>query len=182
MSAVANENAAGTGVLSWQHALARAVREAAVDVVAYVPDGRLHGVVVSLEERGQLVRTLTREDECVAYAAGFGAAGGRAAVLMQCSGLGNALNALASFPIPYGIGIPLVLSMRGTLGERNPSQVPMGRATLGLLGSLAIQAFPVAAPEAVAPAAAGVFELAYSTGSVAALLLEPALGGTDKRR
>ena len=52
-----------------------------------------------------------------------------AAVLMQNSGLGNALNAFGSFAIPYGIGVPLVLSMRGTLGEANPSQVPMGRAT-----------------------------------------------------
>ena len=51
-------------------------------------------------------------------------------VLMQCSGLGNALNALGSLAIPYGLGFPLVLSMRGTLGERNPSQMPLGRTTV----------------------------------------------------
>ena len=50
-------------------------------------------------------------------------------VMMQCSGLGNALNAIGSLCLPYGIGVPMILSMRGTLGEANPSQVPMGRAT-----------------------------------------------------
>ncbi len=87
--------------------------------------------IAALERRASRVRTLTREEECIGYACGYAAAGGRTAVLMQCSGLGNALNALGSFAIPYAIGIPLVLSMRGTLGEENPAQVPMGRATVG---------------------------------------------------
>ena len=52
-------------------------------------------------------------------------------VLLQCSGLGNALNALGSLVIPYGFGFPAVLSMRGTLGERNPAQMPLGRTTAG---------------------------------------------------
>ena len=105
--------------LGWQRAIAEALVAAGVDVVAYVPDARLRGVISALEG-GPKVRTLTREEECVGYACGFSAAGGRPAVLMQCSGLGNALNALGSFAIPYAIGIPLVLSMRGTLGEENP--------------------------------------------------------------
>jgi sulfopyruvate decarboxylase TPP-binding subunit len=98
-------------------------------------------------------------------------------VLMQCSGLGNSLNALGSLAIPYALGIPLILSMRGTLGEANPSQVPMGRATVGLLDALAIQSFPVAAEEHAGPTAAGVLQLAYETGIPAALILEPQLGG-----
>ncbi len=102
---------------------------AGVSAVAYVPDARLRGVIAALDD-SIAVRTLTREEECVGFACGYSAAGGRPAVLMQCSGLGNALNALGSFAIPYAIGIPLVLSMRGTLGEENPAQVPMGRATV----------------------------------------------------
>jgi sulfopyruvate decarboxylase TPP-binding subunit len=96
---------------------------------------------------------------------------------MQCSGLGNALNALGSFAIPYALGVPMILSMRGTLGEANPSQVPMGRATVGLLSALAIQSFPVAAAEEAGPTAAGVLQLAFETGVPAALILEPQLGG-----
>jgi sulfopyruvate decarboxylase alpha subunit len=145
--------------------------------VAYVPDARLRGIVAALEKGGPRVRTLTREEECVAYAAGFQAAGGRAAVLMQNSGLGNALNAFGSFAIPYGLGVPLVLSMRGTLGEANPSQVPMGRATGALLAALGIQAFPVADEAQAGPVTAGVLRLAFDGRCPAAVVLEPALGG-----
>jgi sulfopyruvate decarboxylase subunit alpha len=165
--------------MPWQEGLARALHDRGVEVIAYVPDGRLDAVARQL---GDVVRTLTREEECVAFAAGYGAAGGRAAVLMQCSGLGNSLNALGSFAIPYRIGIPLVVSMRGTLGESNPSQVAMGRATPALLAGLGIQAFSAHRPEEVAPTAAGVMTLAYDTGMPAALLLEPSLGGRSEAR
>ncbi len=146
--------------------------------MTYVPDARLRGIVATLEtEPPPLVRALVREEECVAYAAGFVAAGGRAVVLMQCSGLGNSLNALRSLAIPYRLGIPLVLSMRGTLGERNPVQVPMGRATVQLLDALGIQSFPLADAGRARTVADGVLELAFSTGAPAAVILEPELGG-----
>jgi sulfopyruvate decarboxylase subunit alpha len=167
----------GLDILPWQQAIADALQAGGVDTVAYVPDARLRGIVAALENGGRPVRTLTREEECVAYAAGFQAAGGRAAVLMQNSGLGNALNAFGSFAIPYGIGVPLVLSMRGTLGEANPSQVPMGRATPALLAALGIQAFGVADAAQAGPVTAGVLTLAFEGHSSAAVVLEPALGG-----
>ncbi|HEY1480406.1 MAG TPA: thiamine pyrophosphate-binding protein [Gaiellales bacterium] len=162
--------------LPWQRAIADALVEAGVEAVAYVPDARLRGIVSALEGR-TLVRTLTREEECVGYACGVTAAGGRSAVLMQCSGLGNALNALGSFAIPYALGIPLVLSMRGTLGEENPSQVPMGRATVALLATLGIQSHPVADPARAGPTTTGVLASAYAAGTTGAVILEPALGG-----
>lgn len=167
-------------VRPWQAALAGAIRDAEIELVAYVPDGRLVGVVAALIERGQQVRTLTREEACIAYAGGYAAAGGRPAVLMQCSGLGNSINAIASFLIPYGIGVPLVVSMRGTLGERNPSQVPMGRATPALLAALPVQAFGASSAQTIRSTAAGVFELAYSTGAPAALLLEASLDADER--
>lgn len=164
--------------LEWQAAIADAIRDSGADVVAYVPDARLRGIVQALDAGdGPLVRVLTREEECIAYAAGFAAAGGRPVVLMQCSGLGNSLNALGSFAIPYSIGIPLIVSMRGTLGEANPSQVPMGRATRQFLDALGIQSFPVAVEDRAGQTAAGVLTLAFETGTCAAVILEPELGG-----
>jgi sulfopyruvate decarboxylase subunit alpha len=162
--------------LDWQREIAAAIVEADVDVVAYVPDARLRGIVAALETH-TTVRTLTREEECIGYACGFTAAGGRTAVLMQCSGLGNALNALGSLAIPYALGIPLVLSMRGTLGEENPAQVPMGRATVALLDALGVQSFPVSDPQAAGPTMRGVLASAAHAGTTGALILEPALGG-----
>jgi sulfopyruvate decarboxylase subunit alpha len=96
---------------------------------------------------------------------------------MQSSGLGNAINALGSLAVPYRLGIPLVVSMRGTLGEANPSQVPMGRAAAPLLSALGIQAFSLRAAEAAHDATDGVLTLAYDAGECAALMLEAELGG-----
>jgi sulfopyruvate decarboxylase alpha subunit len=163
--------------LGWQQAIAREILEAGVESAVYVPDARLRGIVAALSDGGLVPHALTREEECVGFAAGYVAAGGRAVVLMQCSGLGNALNALGSLAIPYALGIPMILSMRGTLGETNPSQIPMGRATVGLLDALAIQSFSVAAEEQAGSTAAGVLQLAFETGAPAALILEPQLGG-----
>jgi sulfopyruvate decarboxylase subunit alpha len=79
--------------------------------------------------------------------------------------------------VPYRLGIPLFVSMRGTLGEANPSQVPMGRATVPLLSALGIQAFPVRTPTDATAVTEGVLTLSYEAGECAAMLLEAELGG-----
>ena len=164
--------------LPWQTGIADAIRHGGVKTVAYVPDARLRGIVAALQgDGGPRIRTLTREEECLAYAAGHLAAGRRAMVLMQCSGLGNALNALGSLCVPYGLGVPMVVSMRGTLGEGNPAQVPMGRATPALLAALAVQTFDLIDPARAGAMTAGALELAYRTGTGAAVILDSILGG-----
>jgi sulfopyruvate decarboxylase subunit alpha len=166
----------GEAWVPWQKDVADCLWAAGADTVAYVPDSRLSGVVAALGER-TLVRSLTREEECVAYATGFAAAGRRSAVMMQCSGVGNMLNALASFTIPYGIGLPLIVAMRGTLGESNPSQVPMGQATPGLFAALGVQTFEAVREAEVGALVKDVLTLAWDTGRPAAVLLSPRLGG-----
>jgi sulfopyruvate decarboxylase alpha subunit len=163
--------------LHWQRTIADTLVARGVTVAAYVPDTRLQGILRALAGHGVLMRSLTREEECVGYAAGQRIAGGRPVVLMQSSGLGNALNALGSLAVPYRLGVPLLISMRGTLGEANPSQIPMGRATALLLGALGIQAFSVRSAAAARQATDGVLTLAFDAGECAALLLEPELGG-----
>jgi sulfopyruvate decarboxylase subunit alpha len=163
--------------LDWQLAVADTLTAQGVTVAAYVPDTRLQGILSRLADNGAVMRSLTREEECVGYAAGRRIAGQRPVVLMQSSGLGNALNALGSLAVPYRLGLPLVISMRGTLGEANPSQVPLGRATVQLLGALGIQAFSLRSPAAAAEATAGTLTLAFEAGECAALMLEAELGG-----
>jgi sulfopyruvate decarboxylase subunit alpha len=163
--------------LDWHSAIADTLVAAGITVAAYVPDTRLQGILSLLADSGVSMRSLTREEECVGYAAGQRIAGQRPVVLMQSSGLGNALNALGSLAVPYRLGLPLVVSMRGTLGEANPSQVPLGRAAAGLLSTLGIQSFPVRTAAAAAQVTAGVLTLAFQAGECAALMLEAELGG-----
>lgn len=166
-----------TSPLDWAGAIADALVRRGVTVAAFVPDTRLQGILAGLADRDICLRSLTREEECVGYACGQRLAGKRPVVLMQSSGLGNAINALGSLVMPYRLGIPLVVSMRGTLGEANPSQVPMGRATVPLLTALGIQSFAVRAPAEATRVTEGVMTLAYEAGESAAMLLEAELGG-----
>lgn len=161
----------------WQRVLADELLGAGADAFAVVPDARVSATAKALSERGATTRLLPREEECVGFAAGHAFAGGQPCVLMQCSGLGNCSNALGSLVLPYELGIVLVLSMRGTLGEGNPSQVPMGQATHGILDALHIQRFSLRSPDAVATVARGACTLAYKARQACAIILEPELGG-----
>ena len=160
---------------TWQERLADELVEAGVEVAAWVPDKRLSPIATRLAERGIPLRTLTREDECFGYAAGHRAAGGTPLVLIQCSGLGNSLNAIGSLVIPYGLGFPVVISMRGTLGERNPAQMPLGRTTVTMLGALGVQSFPLCRADAVAPVVKGALAVADGARVLAPILLDAEL-------
>jgi sulfopyruvate decarboxylase subunit alpha len=161
--------------LTWHERLADELVAAGIEVAAWVPDKRLAPIGIRLAERGIPLRTLTREDECFGYAAGHRAAGGTPLVMIQCSGLGNSLNAIGSLVIPYGLGFPVVISMRGTLGERNPSQMPLGHATVAMLEALGVQSFSLTSPEAVAPMVKGALAVADGARALAPILLDAEL-------
>ena len=76
-------------LLDWQVTIADTLAARGVTVAAYVPDTRLDGILTRLEERSVSLRSLTREEECVAYAVGQRIAGRLPVVLMQSSGLGE---------------------------------------------------------------------------------------------
>lgn len=160
---------------TWQEALAGALVAAGVETAAWVPDKRLAPIAAALAGHGVAARTMTREEECVGYACGHRAAGGQPLVLFQSSGLGNAVNAIASLAVPYGLGFVCVVSMRGTLGEGNPAQVPMGRAAVPILATLGVQSFPLRRREDVAAVAEGAARLAHEARQVVAIVLEPEL-------
>jgi sulfopyruvate decarboxylase alpha subunit len=163
--------------MAWQAVIADTLTACGVTVAAYVPDTRLQPILARLADNGVRMRSLTREEECIGYAAGQRIAGKRPVVLMQSSGLGNALNAIGSLAVPYRLGLPLVVAMRGNLGEANQNQIPLGRAAMSLLGALGVQSFRVRSPAAAEPVTAGVATLAFDAGECAAIILEAELGG-----
>lgn len=110
------------------------------------------------------------EGEAVAFAGGVWLAGGQAAVLMQNSGLGNAVNPLASLAVPFGLPMLLVISWRGQPGRPDAAHhLPMGEATPGLLELLGIRTWIVS--EEADPAAL----VAEATAHMAASRLPAAL-------
>src|SRR4030095_9399490 len=79
-----------------------------------------------------------REDVAVGLAAGAWFASRRPAVLMQNSGLGTSLNALASLSLMYGLPVLLLVTWRGYAGKDAPEHLLMGEISPGLLDMMRI--------------------------------------------
>ncbi len=85
------------------------------------------------------------EGEAVAVAAGAWLGGRGACVMMQNSGLGNAVNPLTSLNHPFRIPALLVVTWRGEPGRKDePQHTLMGRVTGALLDTIEVPhgAFP----------------------------------------
>ena len=168
-------NAAPT--IDWPQDIYRALGDAAVRQVAYVPDAG-HSRLLKLcaaDARMRMV-SLTTEEEGVALAAGAWLGGERAVLLMQSSGVGNCINALAMIET---CRFPLltVITMRGEFGEFNPWQVPMGRATPGTLELAGVNVRRVSMAGDVGATVAGAARLAFSSYCAVAVLLSQQLIG-----
>ena len=90
---------------------------------------------------------VTREEEGFGICAGAYLSGKKPAILMQNSGLGNSVNVLASLYQLYKLPILMIMSHRGTEGEFMSAQVPMGKATPGVLDALEIAYINPQTPE-----------------------------------
>ena len=106
---------------------------------AGVPDSILKGVVSSLMERGEhCYLPAVREDDALGMACGAYLAGKKPVVLMQNSGLGTSLNALASLHLIYKIPSLLIISWRGYGGVDAPEHIVMGDACTKILEAVGI--------------------------------------------
>jgi sulfopyruvate decarboxylase alpha subunit len=123
------------------------------------------------------VITATREEEAVGILSGAYLAGESGALLMQNSGLGNCVNALASLNVAAQIPLVMVISHRGDLGEYNPAQVPMGQAAERILEALEVRTSQPHTVEAFESEADGLIKLAYTRSLPVAFLLPNDLTG-----
>lgn len=148
------------------------LKRAGIDFVASVPCVNLKDLLPMIADDPEIVYVpVTREEEGVGMCAGAWMGGMRPALLMQNSGLGNSINALASLDLLYGIPLLMVISHRGGLGEKIIGQVPMGRLTEPILELMGI---PYYAPQP--DSAEETIALAWETSEIecvpAAILLE----------
>lgn len=107
------------------------------DFFTGVPDTILGGIISHLTEE-RLYTAAVREDEAVAMASGAYLGGKIPAVLMQNSGLGNALNVLASLNLIYQIPCLLLISWRGFQGKDAPEHLVMGQTMTELLDTIKV--------------------------------------------
>lgn len=118
------------------------LKSSGIDFVASVPCINLQYLLKLIDADPEIVHVpVTREEEGVGLCAGAWMGGKRPALLMQNSGLGNSINALASLDFLYGIPLLMIISHRGCEGELIVGQMPMGRLTPTLLDSMEIPRF-----------------------------------------
>src|SRR5512139_1858395 len=99
-------------------AIHRGLKRAGINFAVSVPCVNL-GLLLDLisHDPEMLHIPVTREEEGVGVCAGAWMGECRPALLMQNSGLGNSINALASLDLLYGIPLLMIISHRGSDGE-----------------------------------------------------------------
>lgn len=153
------------------------LERAGIGLFAGVPDSLLKDFCAYIDEHcpsGSHVIT-ANEGNAVALAAGFHLTTGRlAAVYMQNSGLGNAVNPLTSITDPKVYRIPLVMIVgwRGEPGVKDePQHVKQGRITPGQLDLLEIPYWVVDGDSDVENVLSSAFQKIADTQSPVALLV-----------
>ena len=162
---------------AWAHAILAAFRAEHVRNLVFVPDtvmGRLLALAETDRSSFRLVG-VHREEEAVGVLTGLYLGGERGAMLVQSSGLGNALNALGSLAAAYRIPFPLLVSLRGELGEFNPAQLGMGRAVPGCLDALRLQHVTLRREDELPVQLSGALKTCYTAEEPFGLLLSAQL-------
>ena len=164
--------------MSWQQCIIAQLKAYNIRFISYVPDA-IGEQLLRLARQDDFfdILPLAREEEGVGVVAGQYVGGARGTVLMPTSGVGNAINALASLAIPYQIPLPLFIGCRGDLGEFNAAQVPMGQALRPILEALLIPYFMLTHPAEVAMQVDGALKLTYALEQPVALIMSTQLAG-----
>jgi len=121
------------------HDVATLLTRHGFDFFTGVPCSLVEDVIAVLEgERDAPYIAAVREDAAVGLAAGAWFAGRRPCVLMQNSGLGTSLNALASLSLMYGLPALVVVTWRGHEGKDAPEHILTGKITPQILDLLGV--------------------------------------------
>jgi len=122
---------------------------------------------------------LTTEEEGVGVLSGAWAGGRKGVLLMQSSGVGNCINAIA-LPAIGRIPFLTIVSMRGEWGEFIPWQVPMGLGTPKVLEAMDVRIFRADYENEVGDTVAAAGNFAFNTRRSAAVLLSQKMLGAKQ--
>ncbi|WP_437588120.1 thiamine pyrophosphate-binding protein [Sorangium sp. So ce1000] len=149
-----------------------ALKEAGFDFFAGVPCSLLKGLVSQLDaDKDAHYISATREDSAIGMAFGAYLGGRLPMVLMQNSGLGVSVNALASLSTMYEVPALLVISWRGEGGNDAPEHIMMGEIMLPILDLMKIQHRVLRAAEPMGPQVRWAKDVMLSTRQPAALIV-----------
>jgi len=148
------------------------LKDSGVRIVSALPETWLVHLIRMAEDDPEmtLVR-LAKEEEGVGISAGAHLAGVKSAMLMQNHGFLASVNGIVSCAQLYRIPLLMLISARGTFGERDPWQTEGGGVTEHVLEALRIPFDTLESPDQVARKVSKAQTLAYSASRPVAVLL-----------
>ncbi|MBS7251053.1 MAG: sulfopyruvate decarboxylase subunit alpha [Candidatus Freyarchaeota archaeon] len=154
-----------------------------VDFVVSVPSSLFKNLLDMLDEAKEILHVpVTREEEGVGIAAGAYLGGKTPALIMQNSGLGNSINALASLNMVFKIPLLILIAQRGGKGETIPAQIPMGKATPALLDAIGVPHYTPKNAEQIPEAFERAKKSFHSNKVPVAVLIEMELMKNEENR
>ena len=168
--------------INWHQDIYDVLRDHDITLVAHVPDAGHTPLIQKCEAQNDIdVVTLTTEEEGVGLLCGAWAGDRKGVLLMQSSGVGNCINALA---LPNICRIPFltIVSMRGEWGEFIPWQVPMGQATPKVLEAMDVRIFRADYKGEVGSTVDAAANFSFNTRQASAVLLSQKMIGAKQFR
>jgi sulfopyruvate decarboxylase subunit alpha len=149
-----------------------AMKSAGVRLVSALPETWLvHLIRMADEDPDMTLVRLAKEEEGVGISAGAHFAGIKSAMLMQNHGFLQSINGIVGVSLLYKIPLLMLITDRGTFGEKDPWQTEGGKHTRPVLDALNIARDDIRTPDEVEPKIAKAMTLAQSSLSPVALLL-----------
>src|SRR5207249_12275423 len=149
-----------------------ALKGCGVRLMSALPETWLvHLIRMADDDPEMILVRLAKEEEGVGVSAGAHFAGVKSAMLMQNHGFLAAINGIVSFAHLYRIPLLMLISYRGSFGERDPWQIQGGNVTEPLLRAMNIPYSCLDASASVEKRIAQAHTLAESSLQPVALLL-----------
>ena len=149
-----------------------ALKACGIRLVSALPETWLVHLIRMAEDDPEMILVrLAKEEEGVGISAGAHFAGVNSAMLMQNHGFLASINGIVSFALLYRIPLLMLISYRGSFGERDPWQTQGGNVTEPLLRALGIPYFCLQSVESVPIRIKQAQELCASSLQPVALLL-----------
>jgi len=169
--------------LEWPDKIVSSLKANDICSISFVPDAVIGKILKTAEKDPYFnFNILAREEEGVGIITGEYFGGRYGVLMMQSSGLGNCVNALASLAIPYLIPFLILISQRGELGEFNACQVVMGKAIRSILDALGIQHYTLDREDSLEIILNGAIKTAYTSDQPVAVILSTALAGWKEEK
>ncbi len=125
--------------LASSKAIFDALKKCDIGVVSALPETWLvHLIRMADDDPEMILVRLAKEEEGVGISAGAHFAGVKSAMLMQNHGFLASINGIVSFAHLYKIPLLMLISYRGSFGERDPWQTQGGNVTEALLRAMGI--------------------------------------------